>query len=411
MTSLSLQSVRVAADPQRGPGHVVVSVTGSGLTAEQCSLVLQQGSGSALKHLGPNGWQSSEARLQPLAVTPTPTGLALLLGPTTVQHIQQGNYRLHLVLNGGTTEGKGFAWTAPPFRPSQTLLTVPDEETDTGGPHGPGSDGVVFTAAPRPKAEPAAPEPEPEPDAEPEPELPPMPLDAPTREEDPQESPSFVRSTLPWLLAGLVLLLLIGGGLSYWLWGREAPPEEPVVVETQEPQPVPEPEPEPEAEPELEALPALPPLPGLPEPDSAAPPLPPLPNTQDQGESLTLEEKLRRFLATNPTPEAMATWGTELLAEREVGAALLLLRRAGEGGHVDALLAVGRLYDPSPGGLRVQGGPAPNGRIAITQYRQARDLGSTEATEALTRLTTWAEDEAARGNSEAQTLLTLLRLE
>jgi hypothetical protein len=82
-------------------GEAVISVAVQGATAQARGIqfAVRRPGYSAGENLGPDGWQVPEAQLTPVDARPTDRGVELLVGPSIVQHMQQGNYEF--VLSGG----------------------------------------------------------------------------------------------------------------------------------------------------------------------------------------------------------------------------------------------------------------------------------------------------------------------
>ncbi|MFZ3358972.1 MAG: hypothetical protein WA177_09445 [Xanthobacteraceae bacterium] len=78
--------------------------------------------------------------------------------------------------------------------------------------------------------------------------------------------------------------------------------------------------------------------------------------------------------------------GLDFLQTGDLAAARLSLRRAAEAGSAEAALALGSTYDPST--LKQLGavGIAPDVALARQWYEEAANLGSSAATERLTKL-------------------------
>jgi hypothetical protein len=79
--------------------------------------------------------------------------------------------------------------------------------------------------------------------------------------------------------------------------------------------------------------------------------------------------------------------GKELLRNRDFSSARLILRRAAEAGDAEAALTLGATYDPNiltRLGLRSQ---VADVELAVTWYKKAQELGSTEASSRLNVLT------------------------
>jgi hypothetical protein len=79
--------------------------------------------------------------------------------------------------------------------------------------------------------------------------------------------------------------------------------------------------------------------------------------------------------------------GVELMTYGEVTAARAMFQRVAEAGDAAGAFALAETYDPLVlGGLRLREGITPNLALARTWYERARDLGSLEARDRISRL-------------------------
>lgn len=79
--------------------------------------------------------------------------------------------------------------------------------------------------------------------------------------------------------------------------------------------------------------------------------------------------------------------GVELMTYGEVTAARAMFQRAAEAGDAAGAFALAETYDPLVlGGLRLRERITPNAALARTWYEKARDLGSPEARDRISRL-------------------------
>ena len=79
--------------------------------------------------------------------------------------------------------------------------------------------------------------------------------------------------------------------------------------------------------------------------------------------------------------------GVELMTYGEVAAARVMFQRAAEAGEGAGAFALAETYDPLVlGGLRLREGIMPDLALARTWYERARDLGSLEARDRISRL-------------------------
>jgi TPR repeat protein len=79
--------------------------------------------------------------------------------------------------------------------------------------------------------------------------------------------------------------------------------------------------------------------------------------------------------------------GVELMTYGEVAAARVMFQRAAEAGDGAGAFALAETYDPLVlGGLRLREGIMPDLALARAWYERARDLGSLEARDRISRL-------------------------
>lgn len=143
------------------------------------------------------------------------------------------------------------------------------------------------------------------------------------------------------------------------------------------------------------------------------PPLPPVPATEQSrtppAASATRSPlaAAREQLRGDARPEISLSLAKPMRKDdagaEESDAAFLLLEDAAQKGTAEAMLLVGQFYDPLC--------PLPRGSIPVDMsqakhwYDQAAQKGLAEAVKALDALHAHVRDKAARGDSEAQTLL------
>jgi hypothetical protein len=88
-----------------------------------------------------------------------------------------------------------------------------------------------------------------------------------------------------------------------------------------------------------------------------------------------------------PVVAAKMKIGVELMTYGEVAAARVMFQRAAEAGDGAGAFALAETYDPLVlGGLRLREGVMPDLALARTWYEKARDLGSPEARDRISRL-------------------------
>ena len=134
---------------------------------------------------------------------------------------------------------------------------------------------------------------------------PPAPPDIPIVEppEIPIAPPSRIAPVAPqsrrgMLLAVMVALLVVGGGLAWWVYRDRAGTV-----------------------------------------SNGSPP--------ESSSELSLRDELKRFMDTNPTAEALVSKADGMVAEGNREGALYLYRQAVDKGSMESALALGRLYDPT----------------------------------------------------------------
>lgn len=202
----------LSADPQRGPGHGLIRITGAAPGADISFRIESNRRGK--EHLQADGsWGNSQVMQSAHAAPGEDGSLLLAVGPTVVDPLVAGQdmtFRLVLSVDGldhlGTLGRKG------------RLLG-----SGAGGDGTPG--GMQRVTAPPPDApwpEPA-PEPEPEPAPEPEPEPEPVRLPDPAplpeaRAGDGMDLPEPAPASGMWLyiVLGVLALMLVGGAAGAW---------------------------------------------------------------------------------------------------------------------------------------------------------------------------------------------------
>ncbi len=389
-----------------GGGHAEVRIAGVQATVDRANFHVRR-LNYEKNNLGPEGWQGPEAEWTPLAVRQDGTDLVVSVGPDVVDRIEVGMPVEIEFPALGVTATTPWPDISPSAYSRADRSGTPARRTRTG---------VVAPPPPPPAAEP-----EPVPELVAEPATP-----EPAVAEDDGDAKSGPRG---WAIAlgALLFLLLAGGGGAYvlvtdddlrqrmaaWLPFLEeeqpAAEEEPVteleepVVEEAEPAvaaaPVPAaivPEPDPpsvaddppepaEAEPEAaegdEGLPCLP-EPGAWEPCVA----------QIMSEGRPNEEIFdlaQRYLEAEDPQMAIGLY-RELMTRRRL---------------TEAVLEIGKMYDPRYYAPHTSAFSEPNAERAIRYYRQAEAAGDETAGRMLEGLRLWLEGQAENGNAEARRLL------
>lgn len=332
-------TVRVEPDPGFAAGHARVVVTGAAGSVSTPGLRIQREEDWGDDKLGPGGWQTTEAVLQPDRAEGSGGDLVLHLGWTVCQHLEAGMYSLWVP--GAGVEGAAVYWPdiVPMHAGAVSVVTPAEPAAAPASPPSPSPPPRSRDAVPQKRVE--TPQPPPLP-----PTLPPP---APAR-----------RSRVGVLsLLALLVLLAAGGGAAWW-WRQSRP-----VVATQT---VPDPSPTPTERPAQPPAtpPATPPV-----TTAEAPPAPPQP--LDLGR-LSVPEVLTQA----PNPAAVAAEGTRRLEGGRKDDGVLLLESAADRGDAGAAAALARLYDPV---LHQPGGPIPrpDPRQAARLYRDAARAGADVA--------------------------------
>ncbi|MEG2172611.1 MAG: sel1 repeat family protein [Desulfovibrionaceae bacterium] len=351
--------------PDRGAGFAVIhlDVGDASLPSmpQGCAFSLQRASDSLF--LAEHDWQESHSEQIPDSIQRQGDVLELCVGPHVVDNMDVLNtYRIHL----------RHTCVPPSVIHVESLDYSPLK----------GKEGFAMpgaSAVPAPPVVVPEPEPEPEPDPEPaQPESLPLSMALP-------EPPAKRTSALVWIALGLVLLLALGGAVYYWYSQQKiATPQ----TESSAPPAAPE---HPASAPATAAksAPATPP--------EALTPLAQarkqLQSHADAAQNLALARTLQ---AAQPADAA--------LAAQHADAVFLLVEDAAQKGSAEAMLLLGRYFDPVDN--------APKGSIqsdpqqALQWYTQARTAGQTEAADkALTALRAWAKAAAAQGDKNAQKIV------
>jgi hypothetical protein len=330
-------------DTRKGPGRGFLSVTEVGGLAfpEDIRFGIKRASDRSC--LGKGGWQSAEIFLQPLGAFSAGGGLTLSVGPDVVDNLDpRETYRLTLLqADGGSAvcslHVREVAYSV--LRDGYGTGAVPGREREPE---------EKKIEDPPPEPAPGETESLPAPDAEPE--------LAELLENLPPTTPGIRKTSTGLLLAGILLLVLAGGGIAAW-----------TILSDERPAP--------------ETTP----------PQTKAQPVSPL-------------ARAREHLA-GPADPVQGINIAKKLREEEGGAdaAFLLAEDAAGKGNAEAMLLTGNFYDPA--------NSAPSGSIikdaeqALFWYRQASRAGLTEAKTHLAALRAWLEAEAAKGSADAQALL------
>ena len=353
--------VRVEPDPEQRSGYAALVIDGLVLPPHDVQYSIRR-SGFGNDDLGPEGWRNGEHWFAPLRIDAlSERDCRLIVGPEIARHLENGNYQLTLQAPGFSKPQQrvmqwrdipqpavvkrrrgGMAGTVPAASPPAELAENP---TLLGAEPTSSS----LTVPPLiPPAPPAAPEQ-------------PKPPQVETGDHQQRPSPSRLWPVLAAL--GLLAVLGIGG---YWWWLPT--PTLKVVDQPAEPPPITPPVP-----------PAV---------------TPPAFSAQDA----------RQKLQAGLTPDQMYALAQQFQAQPNgLEGAFLLYNQAAEQGHAAAALKLGEMYDPASS----QPTPLPRRRAAkaYAWYRQAAAGGVAEAGAHLDALRIWAEQQAARGDADAQAML------
>ncbi len=324
-------SVQVEPDPAHAAGHALIRVPGAGGAVNAPGFRLQRDAGWGDDKLGPGGWQTSDALLTPDRAAASGGDLLLYAGWSVCRHLEAGVYEISVP--GAGLGPEGVYW--PDIVPLHSGISLP-VIAPVAAP-------VVVAAAPHePKPVPEPPLPRPAPAATPTLAVT---LVRPLAEPSPSR-PVTAKATIT--AAGVLLVLLAGVGVYYWL---NHEPRQPATA--------------PEAPPVAAVAPAPEPAPTPPAAGLAG---------------LSVPDVLNQA----PNPAAITAEGERRLRGDRHDDGLLLLEAAADRSDPTAAAALARLYDPvlfRPGGLI----PQPDPRQAARYYRDAARGGAdvTAAREAL----------------------------
>lgn len=301
-------SIGVEADPAHPAGHALIRVPGAAAAADRPGFRIQRDAGWGDDKLGPDGWQGSDALLQPDRAEAIAADLVLHLGWSVCRHMEAGVFELSLPAAG--LAQVGLLW--PDIAPLHSGVS------GALAPAGRSKAAAANAEAPPPQPSST---PRPTPISKPALIPPAAPVVAPVAPEPPQPAPG------PDLLKGAifaaslgVLLLVAGVGTYYW---RGRPP-----VETEA---------------------------GSPNAPASA-----------RLGALSVVEVLARA----PNAAAITAEGERRLRAEKRDDGLLLLEAAADRADPAAAAALARLYDPvlfQPGGAI----PRPDPRQAARYYRDA----------------------------------------
>lgn len=354
-----MSAVTVTPDPAHPAGHALVRVAGAAEHLATPGFRLQRDAGWGDDKLGPGGWQSSDALLQPAHAERDGADLLLHVGWDVCHHLEAGVYELSVPVAG--VEPTGVFWPdIVPLHAGSLMSPVPS-------PPPPRTPGPV-TPMPKPAEADAtirvAPAPSP-----PQPAAPPQAAKPGPAPPVPGVSANGGRAAV---LGGIVLLLLAVGGAYYALHGS-ADRVQPQVATVTPP-----------------VVPSAPP----PTPEPA--PVPPAATVLGR---LSVPD----VIAKAPDPAAIRAEGEQRLAGDRKDDGLLLLEVASERADAAAAAALARLYDPV---VFQPGGPIPraDARQAARYYRDAA-RGGADVAAARDALRSLLQTQAQGGNMGADLML------
>ena len=325
-------SVRVEPDAAHMAGHAVIVVAGGTGGVGAPGFRVQRDAGWGDDKLGPGGWQSSDALLQPDRAEAVGGNLLLHVGWGVCRHLEAGIFEISVP--GAGQEAIGVYWPeiVPLYEGGGQGSVARGQEAAVGrreafaGRQG-GVDDALETVVLRPEkpAVVAAPV-----------VTPPMitPASVP-----PPVQPAYVEPKSGILvvagIVGLLLLLLAGGGVYWWLHR----PGEVVIADP------------------LVVPPVVPPV--------VSPAVPPVLPTAGLA-AMSVPD----VLAKAPTVGAITAEGRRRLQGTQRDDGMLLLEAAADRGDAGAAAVLARLYDPV---LFQPGGPIPraDARQAARYYRDA----------------------------------------
>ncbi len=381
-------TITVTPDPAYQAGHALIRVGGAAAASGNPGFRVQRDAEWSDDKLGPDGWQSSDALLQPVSAEAAGGDLLLHVGWEVCRFLEAGVYAVSVP--GAGIEPTGTYWPdiaplhggvvaqpapppPPPAAPAAAIVPAPAPIT----PPLPDADETIIRAVP-PVAPPL---PRPVPPQGP----PPSPLQgAPQGPMVPGPPPPvpgvFERGGLIPVLVGFALLLLVIAGSL--LAGRSARREE-MADATPIPEPV---QPTPPAPPPPQP-PPNPPTPPTRTPPPPTPPTPPPTPPPPPGPVDLSRLSVPDVLARAPNTAAVVEEGRRRLRGTQRDDGLLLLEAAADRGDAAALAALARLYDPV---LFTTDGPIPrpDARQSAKYYRDAGRAGGSvsEPRDALRRM-------------------------
>ena len=354
--------VTVTPDPAHAAGHALVRVAGAAQHLGTPGFRLQRDAGWGDDKLGPSGWQSSDALLQPAHAERDGADLLLHVGWDICHHLEAGVYELSVPAAG--VEPTGVFWPdIVPLHAGSVMPPVPSPPAPrTLAPVAPPAkpaeaDATIRIAPVPPTSQPATPPQAAKPG-------PPPPVPG-----------VFANGGRAAVLGGVGLLLLLVAGGAYYAF-RGSPDQAPPQVATVAP-------------------PVVPP--------SLSPPPPQEPTPTPPAATVLGSLSVPDVIAKAPDPAAIRTEGEQRLAGDRKDDGLLLLEVASERNDPAAAAALARLYDPV---VFQPGGPIPraDARQAARYYRDAA-RGGADVAAAREALRSLLQTQAQGGNMGADLML------
>ena len=349
-----MSAVTVTPDPAHPAGHALVRVAGAAEHLATPGFRLQRDAGWGDDKLGPSGWQSSDALLQPAHAEQDGADLLLHVGWNVCHHLEAGVYELSVPAAGVEPTGVFWPDIVPLHAGSDRPLVPP--------PPAPRKPGVV-TPVPKPAEADAtiriAPVSVAPVSQAPQPAAPP-----PDAKLGPPPVPGVLanRSRVA-VLGGIGLLALLLAGGSYYALRGSTEPVQPQVA-------------------------------------TLTPPVSPMPSPAGTVlGSLSVPD----VLAKAPDAAAIRAEGEQRLAGNRKDDGLLLLEVASERNDAAAAAVLARLYDPV---VFQPGGPIPraDARQAARYYRDAA-RGGLDVAAARDALRHLLQTQAQGGNMGADLML------
>ncbi|PWR19894.1 hypothetical protein DKG75_15690 [Zavarzinia compransoris] len=389
-------------------GHAIVIVEGKGQYLGDGTLGIRR-LGYEAAHLAAEGWRVADARVTADRYEIRDGAIQFYLGPEVTRHLTSDDH-VAIDVNGipgqavlawpmitpfyeGKTEFRRFSARprpAPVEPPAPASAPAPDEEpTVIMVP--------LHARAPQPQLPPESETVRPTP-MPPPPPLGPDPDEVARRKGSQPEKPAGGR-VLAVVLPVVWCLAALGIGAAAWHFRPQgeavatAPAETPPAL--------------PDNPPSID----LPPVTDLP-PETlpeTPPQTPPVAETPPQNPTLPdpqppAARSVQDIVRSATSPQQIYDEALKFRARGDYQGMLLLLENAAERGHGEAMLEIGRLYDPA---TFIAGQPfsRANPAQAAKFYRKAEAAGVPEAATALAALKTLLDQKAAGGDAEARAAL------